>query len=812
MRRAFPRLLVLAALLSVAACDEEMVSLESGTPSTLDVRVYVDANGNGAFDSSDQPIGSATVTLSGEAGDQTATSGSDGLARFEGVMPGGYTLSISAQPPSGIVLASAATPSIEAEFRGGQIDAEFRFAFQPGSVSGRLFRDDNDNQEFDADADLAAVGIPVDLFAGSSASGDPVASTMTDGEGLFEFGTLRPGTYTVRVNALETMELEGGTTRTVEVGPGAESSLNVLFTGTLLIDMADARTAPEGQTVTVRGVISWAPGFDDRVLYLQDESAGISVFDFNLPEGLTRGTRVEITGTRGSFAGEVQISPVIAIEVLGSASTPVPQPVAAVEINAGEFQGQLVSIDGVVEQVDVLRFDNQMVRLRDEAGETFAVKVDSRTGVGPDTWVVGETFGVTGVLGTDTDESGTDIEDDHPHRIEVRGPDDVQRGGATTPIADARANVGSTVVVQGVVTWAPGFDDRVLFLQDETAGISLFDFGLEDFTPADGFQMGDLVRIRATVGAFRGEVQLEDVEQLEVMDNVAVPSPMGVTGAQLNAGQFQGELVSITATVLSVDVPSFDNQFVTLQDAAGTQFHVFSDGRTGVKPADWTVGSTVRVSGVVGADDRNDPAARIELRGSMDLAPATAGVISVAEARAMTGETVTVEAVVTRVPGWDDRVAFVQDETAGLSLFSFSLPELSPGDRVRLTGEISAFRGETQMGPDDVQVLAVSPVPDPAMVSGAQINDGLFQGQLVQAGGTVVSVEVVNDFGTQEVLVQDLAGAVFRVLVDNRTGLSEADWTVGQEVTIVGVLGFNEGDDPGARLEVIRSDDVTFGS
>jgi DNA/RNA endonuclease YhcR with UshA esterase domain len=371
--------------------------------------------------------------------------------------------------------------------------------------------------------------------------------------------------------------------------------------------------------------------------------------------------------------------------------------------------------------------------------------------------------------------------------------------------------MGSTVVIQGIVTWVPSFDSRTLFLQDVTGGINLFDFDLGDFEPGGGFQMGDLVKVRGTIGAFRGETQISGIESLDVVANVAVPSSTGAMAAEINVGEFQGVLVSITGTVVSVDVLSFGNQAVTLSDAVGTEFSVYVDSRTGVTEAAWVVGETYRVSGVVGADDRNDPAARVEVRGLFDVVATSPGTVSIAEARGMMGETVTVEGVVSRLPSWDDRAAFIQDGSAGIGLFSFALPPVAPGDRVRLTGEVSAFGGELQIGPDELNVLEQVAVPEPIDVTAAQVNAGLFQGQLVRTMGTVVTVEVVNSFGTQEVMIQDGSGESFRVRVDNRTGLTEADWTVGGTATVVGVLGFFDGNDPGAQLEVMNSDDVTFG-
>jgi DNA/RNA endonuclease YhcR with UshA esterase domain len=811
MRRALPRLLLAVALLFLTACDKKSILLITGTPSTLDVRVYVDANGNGSYDAGDEAIASATLTLTGDASEQTASTGSDGLARFESVLPGSYDLTASGGVPSGAVLATATTVTVVAKYQGGQLSAEFRYAFEPGSVSGRLFRDDNENGTYDEGADLVAAGIPVDLFSGSSATGDPAATTSTDKDGLFEFETLRPGTYTLKIHLLETMELVGGATRTLDVAPDVEADVDLLFTGTLLIDIATARDAPDGQVVTVEGVITWAPSFDSRALWLQDATAGITVFDYNLPDGLEIGTRVQMTGIRGSYSGELQISPVIDIEILGAGPTPVARPVTAADINAGNYQGELVAIDGMVEQIDVLSYGNQMVLLRDGEDNTFAVKVDSRTGVEADTWTVGMLFGVTGVLGADDDESGTDIEDNHPYRVEPRSPDDVQRGGATTPIGDARNAIGSTVVIQGIVTWVPSFDSRTLFLQDETGGINLFDYDLEDFEPAGGFQEGDLVRLSGTIGAYRGETQISDIEDLEVVANVAVPATTGAMASEMNDGHFQGVLVSITGTVSNVDVLSYGNQMVTLSDAGGTEFFVYADSRTGVTADAWTVGQTYRVSGVVGADDRNDPAARIEVRALSDVVLTSPGTVSIAEARGMFGETVTVEGVVTRIPSWDNKVAFVQDGSAGIGLFSYSLPAVAPGDRVRITGDVGAYRGELQIGPDDVTILEQVAVPDPIDVTAAQVNAGLFQGQFVRTMGTVVSVEIINQYGTQEVTVQDALGDSFILIADNRTGLTEADWTVGGAVTVLGILGFYDGNDPGAQLEVMNSNDVTFG-
>lgn len=806
MPRQFHRLAWVGLLVALTACDQEMITIDSGDPSTLTVRAYVDADGDGSFSTGDVAVASATVTASGDGGAVTGTTDGSGLATLE-LPPGSYALSIEGTVPGGAILSTASQPVVAAPFQSRELSAEFRYTFLAGTVSGRLFRDDNASGEYEAGEDLAAAGIGVRLL---SPGGEELETGTTDADGVFVFGPLRPGTYTVEVDLLETMEIEGGASFDVTVGPGATTTLPAIFTGTLRIDIADARAAADGQTVSVEGVVTWQPSFSTAVIFLQDGTAGISVFYGGAP-AVARGDRVQITGEIGSFDGELQIENVASFVNLGSEAEPEPRSVTAADINAGMFQGELVTIDGTVEQIDVLSFDNQMILLRDGGGDTFAVKVDSRTGTFPDTWAVGETYAVTGVLGTDQNESGTDIEVDHPRRIETRGPDDIVAGGSVVSIADARGMMGESVVIRGFITWQNQWDDRVFFIQDATGGLSAF------FGAAPEMQRGDFVQIRGTIGAFRGEVQISPAD-LQVLGSGADPTPLGVNGAQINAGEFQGRLVTVTGEIQSIDVLSFGNQVVILRDGAGTDLRIYVDSRTGVVEGTWpAVGSTVRVTGVVGFDDRDQPEGmgpRIEPRDEDDIAMVTAGVTSMAEARNLPlGTAVTVQGTVTWQTPWDTRVYFFQDETGGMSTFHSGAPDLEVGDVVTLTGEVAAFRGELQIGGvTDVQVTTPGAAPTPRAVNGAQVAGGFFQGELVRASGTLLAVEVLS-FGNQRVTIRDALGTEFAVFVDSRNGMEADAWPEpGAMVEVTGVLGFDNRDQPegmGPRIETRSVDDLT---
>ncbi len=608
MRRRFGLLpLLLAAL--VAACEEETLSLDEGTPSTLNVRAYVDADGDGTFSAAqDVPITGATVTLAGDDGQLTATTGADGLATFGELPPGSYQATLSGTIPPGAVLASATTLTVAAPFQGDELDAEFRFAFLPGTVSGVVFRDDDMSGDFDPAFDTPAAGIPAALVSGT----DTLQTTDTDVDGVFTFTGVRPGDYNVVLTPFETIDIVGGNVIPVTVEAGGTFQVFVQFTGDLVIPVADARDA-QGSTVTVEGVVTFAPGFDDRQIFFQDGTGGMSVFDSDLATNAGRalavGDSIRITGTSTSFRSEVQISPVTAIEILATVDEPEPRPVSAADINAGTFAGQFVVIDGTVIDIQIDGFGNQRVELEDAAGDTFAVSSDERLGVVETDWELGGTYVLTGVLGTDD-------RDALAHRLETRQLSDLVQ---VIDIADARTMGGMTVAVEGVVTWAPDFDSRVIFFQDATGGISVFDSNLDDLAGAAP-QMGDRVRIRGDVGGFAGEVQLENLALVTILGNEAIPAARLVTADEINAGMFQGELVTVEgATVTSVENPSFGNQLVTLTDGNGDSFSVFGDDRTGVGLSDWTVGEVYTVIGVLGRNTNETLPERIEVRQPSDV-------------------------------------------------------------------------------------------------------------------------------------------------------------------------------------------------
>jgi DNA/RNA endonuclease YhcR with UshA esterase domain len=617
--------LALAAALLASGCSDS--SGPDGDPTDLTVRVYVDADGSGQFSPGDVGVAGATVTATGDDGaTQTAQTDAQGNAALAALRPGSYTLSVAGNVPAGAVLSTARTPLFTATAQGGTATAEFRYAFFPGSVSGRLFRDDNNNNTYDA-SDYAAPSIPVELYAGTAVSGTPAATTTTDATGAFSFSGVRPGTYMLRFVVPPTVNVVGGPAQQITVVASTPLAAPVRFTGTLRIPIAQARTRPANSVVTVEGVVTAGRGqLGARNFYVQDNTGGIQVF---LPSASTiaaaLGDSVRITGGVSAFGGEPQISAgTITLEKLGTGTVPAPRNVNGPDVMARTFEGQLARVDSL-EVISVVLTGGSAttpptganVNVRTPQGDLFQVRLDNLANVPASTFEPGRVYTVTGPLG---------FANNSTPQIKPRGTADVTRTSAPT-IADAKAQpVGSTATVVGIVTTTLGeFTNSSaglgnVYVQDRTGGIQVFGVPV-----SQGLVPGDSVAVTGTIGVFSGETQITTPNlTVTKLGTGTVPAPRVITGAQLASRAFEGELVRVNGlTVTSVGSQSTTtssyNVVVTAPD--GTSFTVRVEGRTNLERTAFTVGSTYDIVGIAsGFVSGTTPAVeQLKPRGTADV-------------------------------------------------------------------------------------------------------------------------------------------------------------------------------------------------
>ncbi len=181
-----------------------------GTPAVLSGYVYHDASNDGRRDNGEAPIPGTKVELIDASGAVIATTVTDstGYYKFEGLLPGTYSLR-ETQPIgyldgldtagtiSGATVGTVSNPGdviTTIVMKQGQVGLDYNFGeLRPSSLAGHVYVDNNENNVRDADESWLA-GVLVKLL---DTNGNEVARTTTNAQGQYRFDNLRPGVYTV---------------------------------------------------------------------------------------------------------------------------------------------------------------------------------------------------------------------------------------------------------------------------------------------------------------------------------------------------------------------------------------------------------------------------------------------------------------------------------------------------------------------------------------------------------------------------------------------------------------------------------------
>ncbi len=196
-------------------------------------------------------------------------------------------------------------------------------------------------------------------------------------------------------------------------------------------------------------------------------------------------------------------------------------------------------------------------------------------------------------------------------------------------IAEARTDVegddlpdfrGRLVWVEGTVTAAFGEFFDVLYVQDDTGGITVY-------APAGdiegAFERGTIVRVVATVDVYQGDTELQfaEAEQIRVLGTGPVPAPRVVSTGEAAREESEGWLLQTEGLVTRW----YDTNSFLIDDGSG-RCRVFLDGYNddpqdptfnSIRPGDW-----VRVVGLGSEDTAGQ---RIRVRAESDIVPLRRG-------------------------------------------------------------------------------------------------------------------------------------------------------------------------------------------
>ena len=285
--------------------------------------VYLDANQSGLQDSGEAGIGGVAVQLTGTMASgvpisvNTSTR-ADGGFSFTGLSAGTYSL-VETQPVryvDGRETAGTASGQVNNSAFGNDaslnridqialpagVDATgYLFGEQPGlpgSISGRVYADDNRNGQADAGEGLP--GVTVRLVGASVSTSPP--TVQTDAEGRYRFENVKPGVYTV-VHVPVTGYLDYPGAAGTDVG-----SINGSRVGTAALNLISGVDLPSG----AQGV-----GYDFReigariegVVYVDNDhngridagEAGLAGVTVTLREATGRITRSTQTDAQGRY-------------------------------------------------------------------------------------------------------------------------------------------------------------------------------------------------------------------------------------------------------------------------------------------------------------------------------------------------------------------------------------------------------------------------------------------------------------------------------------------------------------------------------
>ncbi len=605
------------ALFALGACDE--ATAPPGESAAVDVRVYLDRDASGSFSAPDSGLSGVALTLVPTSGPEialSATSDAQGIATFREVQPGAYTLTLPSTAPAGTVLATATAPRVVVSAIGQVQAPEVRYAWLPGSISGRIFRDDDGNGAFST-GDTPGAGLFVVLSRGTTR----VDSLVADEQGAFRFPFLTPGSYTVRLENPGTITYAGGATRTIAVAASSMNTVSAIFTGALVIPIAEARARPVGATVAVIGNLVVRPGRftsgANSELWIQDATGGIAAFSVPTADSALYqlGDRLEISGARSAFSQQSQIN-IARISNLGPGTVPTPVSQSAAQVNALTLDGQLVRVANLtVTSIPTGTGPAFTVVSEDASGTRVDLRIAGLgTGLSRASFTVGSRYTITGVLTRFNANA----------QIKIRDVNDVQAGIPVTPIATVRSTGvnGTSYTIAGRISAAPGSFtsgtnnvNSEIWVQDASGGIAVFSAPTADSTT---LALGTLVEVAGARSAFSGQLQLGSPTITRIGAGAAI-APAVQNGTQVTARTLEGQLVTLPGFTVTTIGGGTGAAFTVTGTADGATVQVRVGGALrGLSRASFTVGNTYSVTGIL---TQFNGTAQIKPRVASDVTP-----------------------------------------------------------------------------------------------------------------------------------------------------------------------------------------------
>lgn len=152
------------------------------------------------------------------------------------------------------------------------------------------------------------------------------------------------------------------------------------------------------------------------------------------------------------------------------------------------------------------------------------------------------------------------------------------------------------------------------------------------------------------------------------------------------------------------------------------------------------------------------------------------------------GQVVTVEGVIYVVKGtYNSGTHYIQGSDGGIAFFNSAAPTLTYGDRVQVTGTVSAFQGEIQISP----APTITYVGHEAEVEPQALSIGQLMGDYENVGSLVSCIGYVRNKAAGSFTLYDGADTVF-VYIDSDTGINLGGVDNGDQYKVISpAVNFN---------------------
>ncbi|WP_257348156.1 5'-nucleotidase C-terminal domain-containing protein [Pseudalkalibacillus decolorationis] len=170
-------------------------------------------------------------------------------------------------------------------------------------------------------------------------------------------------------------------------------------------------------------------------------------------------------------------------------------------------------------------------------------------------------------------------------------------------------------------------------------------------------------------------------------------------------------------------------------------------------------------------------------------------VTPISDAKTMNGQTVTVEGIVTADFTGSNLSAYIQDDTAGINVFSFNenLAVLEEGQKIEVTGEITSYRGLTEIEPTSVTVVSEgNELPAAQSIDLATLYNNEaepLEGSRVTVTGFIQSIPSSPAGGGYNISFIDdsMQGTILRV--EESTGIDVSTLQEGKWYSVTAIVG-----------------------